>query len=189
MKPLIICGMVMVLADILEEPVRKYVIRDIVKLGERETVVKAAEAMKENSVESVIIVDERGAPVGILTEKDILYRVVAEGRNPAETRLTEVASKPLITVSPEITVGQAISLMLSHDIRRVPVVEKGRLVGVVVMREVIGDLVRKATPIPDVEVPEGIRCPFCGSIFTNRETLSKHIDRVHIGGGLFRGLP
>ena len=177
----------MTLTDILEEPVRKYVIRDVVRLGERETVAEAARAMKENSVESVIVVDEKGSPTGILTEKDILYRVVAEGRNPSETRLMEVASKPLITVSPEITVRQAISLMISHDIRRVPVIEKGRLIGVVVMREVIGDLVKKATPLPDIEVPEGVRCPFCGSIFNNREILSKHIDRVHIGGGLLEG--
>ena len=173
--------------EILDEPVRKYVIRDIVKLREDASVRDAAEAMKERSVESIIIVDDEGDPVGIITERDILYRVVAEGRDPSSTRLKDVASKPLVTVKPELTVGEAIALMIRKNIRRVPVIERGRLIGVVVMREVIGDLVKKATPLPDVEVPEGVRCPFCGSIFRTREELSKHIDRVHIGGGVLEG--
>lgn len=173
--------------EILDEPVRKYVIRDIVKLRGDSSIRDAAEAMKKNSVESIIVVDKDGNPIGILTERDILYRVVAEGRDPSLTKLEEVASKPLVTVKPELTVGEAIALMIRKNIRRVPVIEGGRLIGVVVMREVIGDLVKKATPLPDIEIPEGVRCPFCGSIFKTREELSKHIDRVHIGGGVLEG--
>lgn len=174
--------------EILDEPVRKYVIRDTVRLRGDARVVEAARAMREHGVESVVVVDEDGRPIGIVTERDLLYRVLAEGRDASETKLEEVASKPLITIEPDLTVGEAIALMIRNGIRRVPVMDRGRLVGVVVMREVIGDLVKKATPIPDVEVPEGVRCPFCGSIFKTRGELSKHIDKVHIGGGILEGV-
>lgn len=174
--------------EILDEPVRKFVIRDIVKLREDASVRDAAELMKERNVESIIVVDDEGNPIGIITERDILYRVVAEGRDPSSTRLKEVASKPLVTVKPELTVREAIALMIKKNIRRVPVIEKGKLIGVIVMREVIGDLVEKATPLLDIEVPEGVRCPFCGSVFKTREELSKHIDRMHIGGGVLEGV-
>jgi len=173
--------------EVLDEPVGKYVLRVLVIMDGDEVVSEAAKAMREKGVESVIV-EEDGKPVGIITVRDLLNKVLAEGRDPTKTKLKEIASKPLITVEPKTKIGEAIALMIKHDIRRLPVMDAGKLIGVLAMKTVIGDIVKRAIPLPEVESPEGFTCPYCGSKFATREELSKHIDRVHIGAGILEGV-
>ena len=75
--------------------------------------------------------------VDILTERDVLKRVVDEGRKPEETLVKDVMSKPLITISSEASLENAIELMFKHKIKKLPVVENGKLVGLVTFTDLV----------------------------------------------------
>jgi CBS domain-containing protein len=99
------------------------------------TVADAAKLMRDKDFGGVLCGD--GASVsGFLTDRDIAVRVVAEGKDPTSTTVSEVATTDLHTLSPDDSVEDAIELVRQHDIRRVPVVEGAKPVGIVS----IGDL-------------------------------------------------
>ncbi|MFN2646590.1 MAG: cyclic nucleotide-binding/CBS domain-containing protein [Burkholderiales bacterium] len=101
------------------------------------TVNEAARLMREKRVGALLIMRE-GRLVGIFTERDALFRVVAEGRDPAGTRLEEVMSANPRTIAPDRPFGHALHLMHEGGFRHVPVVEDGRPVGVVSARDALG---------------------------------------------------
>jgi CBS domain-containing protein len=100
------------------------------------SVVYAAKMMKDEDVGLAPIV-EGDRLVGMLTDRDIAIRVVAEGRDPDTTTVGEVASRELVTVDPQQDLAEALRLMAQHQVRRLPVVEEdGRLVGVLAQADV-----------------------------------------------------
>ena len=99
------------------------------------TVVEAAKHMAQKDVGPIPVVDGDRL-VGIVTDRDIVLRVVAEGRNPSSTTVGEIASKQLETVSPEEDLDSALRKMASAQVRRLPVVENDRLVGIVAQADV-----------------------------------------------------
>ncbi|HHH84275.1 MAG TPA: CBS domain-containing protein [Thermoplasmatales archaeon] len=116
-------------------------IRDIMNVNpvivsRKATVMDAAKEMKGEGVGSIIIVDD-GTPVGIVTESDILRKVVAEGKHPSEITVEEIMSSPPITVSPDAGVEEVIKLMGRNKIRRLPVMENGKLAGMVTERDLL----------------------------------------------------
>jgi CBS domain-containing protein len=106
------------------------------------TVGQAAEAMRMIDAGTVLVSDDTNQLVGIVTDRDIAIRAVAEGRDPKTTSVGEVASKDLQTLSPMDSVADAVRLMRERGVRRLPVVEAGRPVGVVS----IGDLAQERDP-------------------------------------------
>ncbi len=102
------------------------------------TVRDAASAMAEKHVGSAMVVDGRGRLAGIFTERDALFRVLAHDIDPATTRLAEVMTPHLTTIGPEGTLSQALHLMHDAGVRHIPVVEDGRPVGVVSIRDALG---------------------------------------------------
>jgi CBS domain-containing protein len=111
-------------------------------LPESTIVREAAEAMRANDIGDVVVVDDNGNLSGILTDRDIVVRVVAEGRDPRATRIGDIASRDLTAVSPDDPVGRAVQLMRERAIRRLPAVEKHKVVGIVS----IGDLALDRDP-------------------------------------------
>ena len=100
------------------------------------SVAYAAKMMRDEDVGIAPIV-EGDRLVGVLTDRDIAVRVVAEGKSPETTRVREVASTAPVTVDPEQDLDEALRLMATHQVRRLPVVEEdGRLVGVVAQADV-----------------------------------------------------
>jgi CBS domain-containing protein len=99
------------------------------------TVVEAAKHMAQKDVGPIPVVDGDRL-VGIVTDRDIVLRVVAEGRDPSSTKVGDIASKQLETVSPEEDLDSALRKMASAQVRRLPVVENGRLVGIVAQADV-----------------------------------------------------
>jgi CBS domain-containing protein len=94
-------------------------------------IVDAARMMRDEDVGPIPIV-ENNQCAGILTDRDIVLRVVAEGRDPATTTVGDVASRDLITIDPEQTLDEAARLMAQHQVRRLPVCEEdGNLVGII----------------------------------------------------------
>jgi CBS domain-containing protein len=99
------------------------------------TVLEVAKRMAQEDVGPIPVVEGERL-VGIVTDRDIVLRVVAEGRDPMSTRIGEVASTKLETVSPDDDLGTALQRMASAQVRRLPVVEGDRLVGVVAQADV-----------------------------------------------------
>ena len=100
------------------------------------SVVDAARIMKQEDA-GVVPVTENGRLTGMVTDRDIAIRVVAEGKDPQSTPVREVASTDLVTVDPQQDLDEALRLMAQHQVRRLPVVEEdGRLVGVVAQADV-----------------------------------------------------
>jgi CBS domain-containing protein len=108
-------------------------------------VAYAAKMMKQEDVGLAPIV-EGDRLVGALTDRDIVTRVVAEGRDPQSVPVREVASTDLVTIDPQQDLDEALRLMASNQIRRLPVVaEDGRLVGVVAQADVAREAKDKKT--------------------------------------------
>jgi CBS domain-containing protein len=99
------------------------------------TVVDAAKVMASEDVGSVPVV-KAGRLVGIVTDRDVVVRVLAEGRDPNSTTIGEIASSDLETVSPDDDLDTALRKMASSKVRRLPVVEGDLLVGIVAQADV-----------------------------------------------------
>lgn len=116
-------------------------IRDImstnpVMINKKASVLDATKEMKSEKVGSIIVVED-GKPIGILTESDILRKIVAEEKDPSKITVEKVMSSPPITISPDDEVKDAIKTMGKYKIRRLPVVENERLVGMVTERDIM----------------------------------------------------
>jgi CBS domain-containing protein len=108
-------------------------------------VAYAAKMMKQENVGIAPIV-EGDRLIGTLTDRDIAVRVVAEGKNPETTTAREVASAAPVTVDPEQDLDEALRLMATHQVRRLPVVEEdGRVVGVLAQADVAEETKAKKT--------------------------------------------
>lgn len=157
-------------------------------LDESASVADAVRTMRDKDVSSVLVA-RKGIPVGIVTERDVLYRVVAESKGPFKVALKEVMSTPLITASESMEVKKAISLMREKGFRRLPVSGKAGIIGIVTLKSVVGNMPSRTVELAEVDIAPAnkIVCPYCGSGFESKPDLSKHIDRLHIGAGLLEG--
>jgi CBS domain-containing protein len=100
------------------------------------SVSRAAQLMAERNVGAIVVLDE-GRLAGIFTERDVVFRVVARGRDPLSTRVAEVMTASPLTIGPEKTYGHALLMMHEGGFRHVPVVENGKLVGIVSSRNAL----------------------------------------------------
>jgi len=121
--------------------VREILVREVMSSRPRTgrpdmTVKEAAALMLREGVGSLVVLEE-GEPVGILTERDILYKVVALGKMPARVRVAQVMSSPVITISPDSSVAVAAKRMSDLHLRRLPVVEDGKLIGMLTEKDIL----------------------------------------------------
>ena len=101
------------------------------------TIAAAARLMKKHNVGALMVV-EGGRLTGIFTERDALFRVLAETRNPATTRVADVMTTKPRTVDPDKAVGHALLMMYDGGFRHVPVVEHGKPLGMITARDALG---------------------------------------------------
>jgi CBS domain-containing protein len=99
------------------------------------TVVEAAKVMAQEDVGPIPIVED-GRLVGIVTDRDIVVQVVAAGRDVNSTTVGDIASRDLVTVSPDDDLDDALTLLAKRQVRRLPVVEGDRLVGIVAQADI-----------------------------------------------------
>jgi CBS domain-containing protein len=111
--------------------------QELVTAAADTTVLDAAQLMKQHKTGAVMVV-EAGRLVGIFTERDALYRVVADGRDARQTRLSEVMTRSPQTLHPDRSFAEALHIMHTGGFRHVPVVEDGRPIGVVTARDALG---------------------------------------------------
>jgi len=99
------------------------------------SVLEAAKLMKKRKIGNVIVVEKK-QPIGILTESDILKKVVAEGKNAKDVIVKDVMSTPIIVVDPYITLEEAMKTMGKCNVRRLPVIEKDELIGIITQKDI-----------------------------------------------------
>ena len=105
---------------------------DVVIAGPDASVREIAVLMRERNVGSVVLVSDSGAPVGLITDRDVALSVVAAGRS-ADERAAEHASSPVIKAEPDMEIEEATQRMVRHGVRRLVVVAGGSLAGVVTL--------------------------------------------------------
>jgi CBS domain-containing protein len=120
--------------------VRDYMTKDPVVCRASDNCCDAAEAMRDKDVGDVLVAEENDSGLcGIVTDRDIVVRCVAEAKDPKTTPLKDVCSQGLYTLGPDDDIKDAIKLMRDHAIRRIPVIEDGQPVGILS----IGDLAKE----------------------------------------------
>jgi CBS domain-containing protein len=165
----------MLVKDIMSSPV--------VALDEDSTSNKVATLMDENALGCVIITNKAGKPVGIITERDLVVRVLAKNLVPDAIKAKEIMTSPLVTIQPEATISEAARRMSGMDIRRLGVIYKGNLVGLISSRDILGvmpeliEIIQERTRIEDAaeaeenmvveETPLSGYCDRCGVFSQN----------------------
>jgi len=119
----------MLVRDVMSSPV--------ITTTEEESVEKVAKLMKAQRLGSIIVTDKEDRPIGVITERDLVTRVLSENKLPSDLKAKEVMSSPLVTIKPDETLSNVARQMSRLNMRRFGVVYKGELVGVVSSKDVL----------------------------------------------------
>lgn len=111
-------------ADVMKSPV--------ISVDTTATVMEAMHLMRQKAVSSVLVTPKvKGGQAGIMTQRDIMSKVVTKGKDPKKLKVRQVMSSPLVTVPPDCSLRDAAKLMVKRNIRRVLVAEGGKIIGIV----------------------------------------------------------
>ena len=162
----------MLVRDVMSSPV--------ITMDENETSNKAAVAMDQNDVGAVIVTNKAGKSIGIITERDLVIRVLAHNLKPDTVKAKEIMTTPLVTIEPEETITEAARRMNRLDIRRLGVIYKGNLVGIISSKDILGvmpeliEIIQERSRIEDAarteeteEVPMSGYCDRCNMYSEN----------------------
>lgn len=137
----------------MAQTVRDVMTENLVTLPRSAPLADAARRMKEADIGDVIVMSN-GDMCGVVTDRDIVVRAIAEGKDPQSATLEEICSHEVVTIAPDDSVAKAVQLMRERAVRRLPVVEAGRPVGIVS----IGDLAierDETSALADISAAEG----------------------------------
>ncbi|MEO9320625.1 MAG: CBS domain-containing protein [Nitrososphaera sp.] len=130
-------------------PVASVMIRDVKTAKENQSIKVIAKTMVDNGIGSVVIVgsDEENRPAGIVTERDLVKYMAAGTSNHNKDSVTarEIMSKPVITIEPQSSLKDAMQTMQLKDIRRLPVMQRDRLVGIITDKDIFRAIVKSQT--------------------------------------------
>ena len=115
--------------------VEDVMVKEVITIDENATVREAAEIMNKFEIGCLIAI-RKGKAMGIITERDLLKRVVAEARDANKTKVKDVMSSPLVVVEPSMDLEEAVKLMFQMKIKKLPVVDGKRLVGLVSLTDI-----------------------------------------------------
>jgi CBS domain-containing protein len=116
-------------------PIKNVMVKEVITIKDNATVKQAAETMSQLGISCLIVLEKRKA-AGIITEMDLLKRVIAEGKDPNITKVTQVMSRPLIVAEPDMDLGEAVELMFRKKIKKLPVVHEDRLMGLITLTDI-----------------------------------------------------
>jgi len=168
-----------------EIPVRDIMTRPVITVGADLDILSAARKMGSANVGSLIITAE-GKTTGILTERDLVKKILAEGKDPRAVKVIDIMSSPVVSIEPEASLREAAALMLRSGVKRLPVIANGRLVGIITdtdlasgssvgMNDILSDLLemhRESVHFePSQAMPRGI-CEVCGQLSDNLESVN-----------------
>ncbi|NYT00381.1 MAG: CBS domain-containing protein [Methanocellales archaeon] len=116
--------------------VREIMTREVVTAEKDTKASKAGEMMIKQKVGS-LIVTEKGEPTGVVTERDLVLKIISKDLKPSSMTLKDIMTKPLVTIEPNESISEAARKMIRLGIRRLPVIENGKLVGIVTDTDMI----------------------------------------------------
>lgn len=165
----------MLVKDVMSSPV--------ITIEENETADKAARLMARHNVGCIVVIGKQGKPLGVVTERDLVVRVLARNNQPSKLVAKEVMSSPLITVDPDETLSEAARRMSRINIRRLGVMYKGNLVGLISSKDILAitpellEIIQEKARIEGGKVTEEISespalagyCDQCGGWSDNLE--------------------
>ena len=168
-----------------EIPVRDIMTRPVITIGADLGILSAAKKMGSANVGSLIIVDS-GNTTGILTERDLVKKVLAEGKDPRTIKVAEIMSSPVVSIEPEASLREAAALMLRSGVKRLPVIAKGRLVGIITdtdlasgssvgMNDILSDLLEMHRESVHFDAPQGMArgiCEVCSMLSDTLENVN-----------------
>ena len=132
---------------------------NVVTVDADATVKEAVEIMNKHEI-GCLVVMEGNKLVGILTERDMLKRVLGESRNPEKTKVSEIMTTPVTTTSPTTDLEEAAKLMFERNVKKLPVVSEGKLVGLVTLTDLASfqpGIIRLLRRIIDENTPKRMK--------------------------------
>lgn len=114
--------------------VEDVMVGDVITIGEDDTVHKAVKLMNKHEIGCLVVV-LKGKPIGIITERDMLQRVLAKSVDPEKITVSDIMSAPLIMGKPKMEIENAVRLMFKTKIKKLPVVQRGKLIGLVTLTD------------------------------------------------------
>ena len=168
-----------------EIPVRDIMTRPVITADANLDILSAAKIMSLANVGSLIIVSE-GKATGILTERDLVKKVIAQGVDPRSVLVGEIMSAPVVSIEPDASLRDAAALMLKSGVKRLPVISNGRLVGIITdtdlvsgsslgLNEILSDLLEMHRESIHFEPPRGVVrgiCEVCGQLSDSLESVN-----------------
>jgi len=147
----------MVVKDVMTSPV--------ITINENGTVHEASQLMDKNEVGCIIVTNKEGRPVGIITERDLITRVLAKNTLPSKVNAKKAMTSPLLTIDPDETLQEAARKMSRLNVRRLGVIYKGSLVGLISSKDILAvtpellEIIQERAkiekePVPEEEAPE-----------------------------------
>jgi len=115
--------------------VKDVMVKEIITVGPTKKIRDAVELMNKNEI-GCLVVTRKDKPVGIMTERDILKKIVCGGKNPEQTRVSEIMSKPLVVGRGDMDWLEAVKLMLDRNIKKLPILDGERLVGLLTLTDI-----------------------------------------------------
>ena len=114
---------------------RDMMVKDVVMIDENASVKESADVMNKREISS-IIATRNGKPIGIVTERDLLKRIVAEGKDARKVKVKDIMSSPLTAIKPDMALEEAANIMLNKKIKKLPVIDRGKIVGLLSLTDV-----------------------------------------------------
>ena len=165
----------MLVKDVMSSPV--------VTMGENEASNKVAAVMDKNDFGCVIVTNSAGNSIGIITERDLVKRVLAKNLKPDTAKAKEIMTTPLVTIEPDASITEAARRMNRLDIRRLGVIYKGNLVGIISSKDILGvmpeliEIIQERSRIEDAnrteETEEAPVSGYCDRCNTYSESLKE----------------
>ena len=191
---------------LLDIHIDKIMETDAVIMEAEKTVLDAINQMQEKNAK-VVLISHQGEAIGIVSKSDILFKVAAKNLPLNKVKLREIMSSPVYSLPPHSTLQDALNYMDKYNIKQIIVSTGSSILGIM-KRASIYENVQKASMSTVESLTEGapmciinpnavkyvkdlstakVVCPYCESPFDDKNTLSKHIDRLHGGAGLLEG--
>lgn len=118
-------------------PVKDVMSSPVATVFEDASVEHVAKIMAERDIGSIVVIDRKGNPVGVITERDIAIRVAAKNLLPSKVKAREAMSSPLRTIEPETDITEAANRMKEYGVRRLIVMDNGKMAGIVSSRDIV----------------------------------------------------
>jgi CBS domain-containing protein len=118
----------------MDELVRDIMTKDLLTISEKDTALKAAQLMSEKGVSSLIVLSD-DQPIGIITERDFIKKVCLKELKLSSVKVADMMSKIRTSASPDTSIDVAVQRMVNNRIRRLPIIENGKLVGIITVTD------------------------------------------------------